>query len=564
MTTYEWVVPEPLSKDALAALGDFSRPIAEALCRRGFTDRDAANRFLSAEGGGRIDPFRLKGMDAAADRLARAVADQEPIVVYGDYDADGVAATALMLLALKAAGAQVAHYIPNRFDEGYGLNIEAIRSIASAGTQLMVTVDCGIRSIEEVAGAEASGMDVVLTDHHHPGPELPPAYAIVNPNQPGDAYPFRGLSGVGLAYKLIKALEDRLPGRGVDAESYLDLVAVGTVADVSPLVDENRWLVSHGLVHIRQHSRPGMAALIDVARLKASSLLASNIAFGLGPRINAAGRLDSAELALSLLTAEDVRTAAPLARKLDEANRKRQKLTRSMVEIARTAGPWRADEAPVVFAVDPSFNEGVVGLAASRLVEEFLRPALVARSHGGLIKGSARSVPGFHITEALEACSDLLERFGGHAAAAGFVLKEESLDPLLERLMGVIEAVGVPELEKPILTVDAEVSASELDEALLDDLERFEPTGEGNAQPVFFLRGLRVVDKRAVGANGAHLKLTLASDRRVWDAIAFRQGGRAEKLPSRVDAVFHFERNEYLGRITPQLHVLDLRPAASS
>jgi single-stranded-DNA-specific exonuclease len=561
MTTYEWIVPDPMPESARAAFGDFSRPVAQTLFTRGFTDKPTAERFLAPDSGALRDPFDLLGMRDAADRVLAAIAASESIVVYGDYDADGVTATALMLSALRSAGAQVSHYIPNRFDEGYGLNLEAVQAISQTGARLMITVDCGVRSVREVARAVELGMDVVLTDHHHPGPELPPALAIVNPNQPGEAYPFGGLSGVGLAYKLAKALDSRLGG--VNADGYLDLVAVGTVADVSPLIDENRLLVARGIEQLRRNPRLGLGALIRLSRLDRGNLLAGDIAFGLGPRINAAGRLGTADTALALLMAEDPEEADRLAQELEAANRKRQKLTRSIVESARGAGPWRADDAPVIFAIDPSFNEGVVGLAASRLAEEFLRPAFVARRHDGSIKGSARSVPGFHITQALEACADLLVRFGGHAAAAGFEFREDNLDALLDRLGGVVESMGVPKPDRPRLTVDGEVDAAELDDALLRDLDRFEPTGEGNPRPVFLARAMRIVEKRTVGSNAAHLKLVLASDRRVWEAIAFRQGDRLPRLPPKVDAVFHFERNEYMGRVTPQLNVLDMRAAES-
>ncbi len=558
MTAYDWIVPDPAPEAALAAFDGISHPVAQALHTRGFTDKDAADRFLAIDSAVMRDPFLMKGMHRAAERVAAAVAAGDEIVVYGDYDADGVTATALMCLALESAGARFSHYIPNRFEEGYGLNLDAVRSIGQSGARVLVTVDCGVRSVDEVALARSLGMDVILTDHHHPGPELPPALAIVNPNQPGDDYPFGGLSGVGLAYKLVKALEPLLPG--ITADDYLDLAAVGTVADVSPLVDENRWLVARGIEQMRSKPRVGLEALIRAARLNRTTLLAGNIAFGLGPRINAAGRLDSAEGALLLLMAVESGDAERLAQALDSANRKRQTLTRSMVETARGVGPWSADESPVIFAIDESFNEGVVGLAASRLAEEYLRPAFVACRHAGLIKGSARSVPGFHITQALEACSDLLVRFGGHAAAAGFVLKEDDLESLLERLGEVVETMGIPHPGRPELTIDAEVTAEQLDDRLLGELDQFEPTGEGNPQPVFLIRGLRVAEKRAVGANAAHLKLTLASDRRMWEAIAFRQGDLMARLPIRVDTVFHFERNEYMGRVTPQLNVLDLRP----
>jgi single-stranded-DNA-specific exonuclease len=562
MKRYEWVVPRPMPEGAKDAFGGVSRPVAQVLHTRGFGTLAEAEAFLAPGGTRPRDPFELKGMSRAVDRVADAIASGERIFVYGDYDADGVTATALMLLALRSVGADVEHYIPNRFNEGYGLNLDAVQAIYDRDARVLLTVDCGVRSIEEVARAKALGMDVILTDHHHPGPALPPAVSIVNPNQPGDETPFGGLSGVGIAYKLVSALGSRMDG--IDADDLLDLVALGTVADVSPLVDENRWLVSSGLARMRDKPRAGVEALIRVSRLNQAKLQASDIAFRLGPRINAAGRMDSAESALELLVADSPAAAGRLAKDLEAANRKRQNLTRSIVEAARGAGPWSGDQAPLVFAIDPAFNEGVVGLAASRLAEELLRPVLVAKREAGLIKGSARSIPGFHITEALEACSDLLVRFGGHAAAAGFVLREDDLDALLTRLREVAEAMGVPQLDRPALSVDARVAVAELSYSLLEELDRFEPTGEGNPRPVFMAEGLQVIEARTVGSDGAHLKLTLAGDRQLIEAIAFRQGDRLPELSDRVDVVFHFERNEYMNRVTQQMNVLDLRPAESS
>ena len=288
MRTYEWDLPAPVSDGALSEFGDLPAAIARVLIGRGFEGYASAQQFLDAAGPPLRDPFALKNMDAAVARLRRAIDEREPLVVYGDYDADGVTATALMVSALRQLGGAAEHYIPNRFEEGYGLNSAAIEKLHAQGTALIVTVDCGIRSVNEVSQARRLGMDVILTDHHHPGPELPPANAIINPNQPDDDYPFGGLSGAGLAYKLVGALSSGTAGSL--AELYLDLVALGTVADVSPLIDENRTLVALGLDHLRRQPRPGLDALVELAGLTKSSLMATNIAFGLAPRINAAGR----------------------------------------------------------------------------------------------------------------------------------------------------------------------------------------------------------------------------------------------------------------------------------
>lgn len=553
-----WRRPEPLPDSVDRALQAFTPPLRSVLFGRGFQSAVEARHFLSKSTDRLHDPFELPGMEQATGLLLKAMEAKTPIVVYGDYDADGVTATALLLEFLRSLGGRVTHYLPDRFEEGYGLNRQAVRRLAAEGCQLLLTVDCGVRALSEVEEAKSAGMSVLLTDHHHPGASLPAADSIVNPRLPTASYPFPGLAGVGLAYKLAQALAVRL-GRKTP-EALLDLVALGTVADLAPLVDENRVLVARGLEVLNRGGRPGLEALRGVARLASGRVTSTNIAFGLGPRLNAAGRMESAEQALALLLAQQESEAKPAADHLNRLNRQRQQETRDGYALAQEVLGPEGGEQPVLLVRHPSFHDGVVGLVASRLTESYYRPALVAREDAELVKGSARSIPGYHITEALETCSDLLLDFGGHAAAAGFSLKKTDFADFHRRLQAHAEATFGEEPPERTLEIDAIVQLNEMNEEVLAGLDEFEPFGQGNEAPVFATYGVRVLDMRPVGRDGSHLKMTLSDGGRGHEAIAFRLGDRAGRIRDRVDLAFRYEWNEYLGHRSPQLNVVDLKP----
>lgn len=560
MREKRWILPEKPPDWVEAALADYPPIHRQILFRRGITSATQAERFLAGSEPEVSDPMLLNGMDRAVRRLAEGIQSRERIVIYGDYDADGVTASALLVEGLEKLGASVKVYFPNRIDEGYGLNREAMKLLAGQGAQLIVSVDCGMRALDEVELANRLGLDVIITDHHHPGASLPPAYAIVNPLQPGDAYPFKSLAGVGLAYKLLMALIDHL-GQA-PADGGLDLVALGTVADLATLEGENRYLVRQGLRAINATRRPGLLALMETSGHKPGHVDAAAIGFGLGPRINAAGRIESAYRALELLLAHDMASAQPLAEALDAANRKRQALTQLVVE--RAESKWQDREPPnVLLSADPEFHEGVVGLAAARLAERFHRPAIVGRMGERSTRASARSIEGFHITEALEECGHLLLRFGGHAAAAGMEIPNENLPMLEEKLELLFEERADPSKLDPELQIDAVVSFEDLVGGLLEFQDNLAPFGMGNPMPALCTPEVEVMSKRTVGAGGKHLKLMLKQGGRPFDAIAFRMGDRTGGLPGRIDVVYHLERNHYLGYETLQLNVQDLRPAAS-
>jgi single-stranded-DNA-specific exonuclease len=568
-----WNIPPRITPEADSALQAFPPLLRQALYNRGFADDASARAFLRGEPYHNTDPFQMTDMGSAIERIQYAVEHNEPVAIYGDYDVDGVTATALLVEAMKHLGADVRGYIPNRFDEGYGLNNSALDDLKAQGVKLVITVDCGIRSPNEAAHARTLGLDLIISDHHHPDNDnLPPALAVINPKRHGDAYPDKDLAGVGIAYKIAEALlSDKERGTNnenknasfITLDSLLDLVALGTVADLAPLVGENRVLVKKGLRQMSQTKRQGLFSLAAVSELNLKKVNAGHIGFMLGPRLNAAGRLKEALAAFDLLTTSDVFKAGELAQQLDMQNRERQRITREMQtraeEIALSSDP----DAHLLFAAHEDFNSGVVGLAASRLTDKYYRPAIVASKGAEETRGSCRSIPEFHITDALDQCADLLVRHGGHAAAAGFTVKNENLEALVARLKTIAgEKLSGTEL-KPTLTADAEVDLSEMrPEVYEKGLKYLEPTGYGNREAAFVARNVKVKTSRTVGADAKHLKLTLEDAKGVvHDCIGFKLGDWHKSMPPRVDVFFTYEPNEYNGRVTYQLNLKDIKKA---
>jgi single-stranded-DNA-specific exonuclease len=565
MHTKRWVISPPITPVAEEALVRFPSILKQILFNRGMGNYDEASAFLRALPGFDTDPFQLTDMDTAVDRILFAMEHNEPIAVYGDYDVDGVTATALLVDALNALGANVRHYIPNRFEEGYGLNKDALDSLKAEGVKLVITVDCGIRSPDEALHAQAIGLDLIISDHHHPdGDNLPTAYAVINPKQHGDLYPDKDLAGVGIAYKIAEALMQKMNGRAANLKlgDLLDLVALGTVADLAPLVGENRSLVRKGLRQIRETKRQGLYSLASVAKTQIGKITAGNIGFMLGPRLNASGRLESALASFELLTTTDIMRAGQLAQQLDVQNYHRQTLTRSTQEQAQTIAMSEDPEAFLLFAAHESFNPGVVGLAASRLTELFYRPAIVASKGAEETRGSCRSIPEFHITDALDLCKDLLVRHGGHAAAAGFTVRNENLAEFVTRLKEIARDQLEGKDLRHVLSADMEIPLSQLSFEVLSHLEYLEPTGYGNPDAVFVSRDVRIKTSRTVGAEGKHLKVTFEDERGVaFDSIGFRMGHLQHSLPQRVDAMYNIEVNEYNGRKSLQLNLKDIKAA---
>jgi single-stranded-DNA-specific exonuclease len=548
----------------------------QVLYNRGLRSAEEVTAFLRGEDAVQENPYRLPDMARAVTRLLRAIAEEETICVYGDFDADGVSATALMTTALQAAGAKAGAYIPDRVDEGYGLNREAIAHIAEKA-QVMVTVDCGMRSVDEVAYAQSLGMDVIVTDHHSIGPVLPPAIAVINPRRRDGPSTFDQLAGAGVAYRLAQAVlraaaqHDRYRVAPADVEaieqSLLDYVAIGTVADMMPLLGENRSLVRRGLQQLNRTERPGLLALMHQADLRPGTVNATAIAFRLGPRINAAGRLAHANLAYRLLRTDDPSEAYTLTVELEALNQQRRSLTEDAEDLAaEQVEPQLAQSAPLLLVRSPEIVSGVVGLVAGRLVERYYRPAVVVEEGDEECRGSARSVEEFDISRALDELSHLLVRHGGHSRAAGFTVETANLSTFERELRAIAERElsDLGEL-RPTLYVDAAVSLDEINWGVLEQFARLEPTGHDNPAPLLLSRGVRVREARAVG-GGKHLKLIVDNgpSSPVLDAIAFREGEWARMLAegSLIDIVYELQANEWQGRQRLQLNVTDIRIAA--
>ncbi|MCB8989078.1 MAG: single-stranded-DNA-specific exonuclease RecJ [Chloroflexota bacterium] len=565
----KWQIAPPISQQLRQQYSHLHPTLLQILYNRGLIEPAHIQAFLDGHYLESTDPFLLPDMDKAVARIQQAVEREETVIVYGDFDADGVTSTVLLTQALRGLGLnrqQAQPYIPDRVDEGYGLNIDALTTLRQEkGADLVITVDCGIRSVAEVAHANTLGLDMIVTDHHSLGPTLPPALALINPKHPASRYPETMLAGVGIAFKLAQALRQTMPERAqFDEAELLDLVAIGTVADLAPLLGENRKLVQDGLAVLNQAKRPGVAALAHVSGVRPGQMTAESIGFGLGPRINAAGRLDHAYTAARLLAVNNDLMANQLANELNNLNKRRQQLT---AELTAVAEAQISPEAPILIAADNSFLSGVVGLVASRLAEKNYRPAIVIEQGEEESRGSCRSIPEFHITEALDEVADLLVRHGGHAQAAGFTVRNENLPTFITRITEIAQSKLAGLELHPTITIDAQIRLHDVDWALHDHLAQLEPTGYANATPVFLSRGVEVVHHRRVGGDGAHLQLRLSSGEetdgsgyRVIPAIAFRQGDWADCLPQYIDIVYTIGLNEWNGRRNLQLMVQDIKP----
>ena len=571
MMQKEWVAAPPAPQSWLDECRDLHPVLAQILFNRGFDNPADAQRFLYEKDLSE-DPYDMKDMEKAVARISQAIAAGESMAVYGDFDADGVTAAALMMQVLQALGGQADVYFPDREKEGYGLNTPALLSLAEQGHRLIITVDCGIRSVDEVRDARQAGLDMIVTDHHTIGPEMPPALAVINPQQ-ADCKGSEALAGVGVAFMLAKALllhqwrTDRAGyPEGLRQSDLLDLVAIGTVADVVPMDDSlNRRLVAHGLNTINEMRRPGIKALAAIAGLNPGQIKASHIGFVLGPRINAAGRLADARIAYNLLTAASIDEARAYAQTLDDAqklhqiNRKRQELTHQ-AEAAIREQVNDVEGLPLIFAGDENFHPGIVGLVASRLVEEYYRPAIIFQRDDEQSRASCRSIPEFNIAHALDECADLLIRHGGHAMAAGFTVDNRNIDVLHERLTQFAAATFDGQNLRPTLRIDHELDLDDLSADLVESMEILEPTGQKNPAAIFMSQGLKVSDCRTVGKEGKHLKLKFGRHGKApIDAIGFGLGDWAKKRPQLIDAAYHLEINEWNGNRRLQMRLLDIR-----
>ena len=561
----KWVLADPIPDDCRTKLDRWqSEPVLQQLFwNRKLTSEEEAMGFVRYQMSHDADPHKLADMTSAVERILDAVDTGQLIAIYGDYDVDGVTATLLLKQGLEAYGAEVVYYIPDRHLEGYGIHSDVLKRFAEQGVDLVISVDCGISAFEEVQQSNGLGMDFIVTDHHQISSELPEALAVINPNRPDCEYPENILSAVGISYKLVQALWSvKSPQNShKPLSNFLDLVALGTVADLAPLIGENRYMVQAGLEIINTNPRLGIKALLGVSR-SSGFVSAQTIGFQLGPRINAVGRIGNASRALSLLATKSDQEAVEIAQELEKYNRERQRMTRDMTSAALelSAKTYTTGESHILFAEHEDFHNGLVGLVAARLCQEYYLPAVVGQRKEGYIIGSARSISEFHISNAFKDCSNLLEKYGGHAAAAGFTIKQENWTKFVEHL----ESIAADTLKdvdlRPVLNIDAEVQASDITQRLVSQQSFFEPSGIANPQPIFMWRGAHILSKRNVGRDDKHLKLKFEGGQNgSLDAIGFGLGDRYAELNEKADLVFALEINEWNGHTNEQLNVKDIR-----
>ncbi|HZJ76817.1 MAG TPA: single-stranded-DNA-specific exonuclease RecJ [Oscillospiraceae bacterium] len=545
---------------------NIARPVAKVLLNRNIENCDEAEKFLCPTIDQLYDPFLLKDMDRVVNRIAEAIKSEEKICIYGDYDADGVASVSVMLKYFDSIDYPVSFYIPDRSEEGYGLNKEAIKKIANNGIELIITVDCGISSADEVGFANDLGIDIIITDHHECQEILPGAYAIINPMQEGCTYPFDKLCGCGLALKLIQALTPEVIFKR-SIYNYLDITAIATVADVVPLVDENRVIVKNGLDYMPKSENLGIQALLNISGLSDRKLNTGHIAFGIAPRINAAGRISVAQTGVELFTTADAGKAIELAQLLDAENKQRQQIEENIlneaIDIIENDPKYADDKVLVIY--NENWHTGVVGIVASHIVEKYYRPTIVLGVEDNTAKGSARSIPGFNLFESMDRCRDLFIKFGGHHQAAGLSISIDNLEIFRERINIIAEEILTGEDLIPKVMYDDMLQIRDIDERLINELECLEPFGIANPSPKFVIKSSFPINMRGVGSDKKHLKFKLLSDDGYIDCIGFRLGG-FEKLitdSDKIDIIFIPGYNVYGGNRCIQLNVRDIKISES-
>ena len=539
--------------------------IARLLAHRGLTEPEAARRFLSSSLRADLpSPFLMTGMERAAERLASAVARGELICVWGDYDVDGTTGTAALVCFLREIGCKAIYYIPHRINEGYGLNAEGIQLLHAQGVRVVVSVDCGVSNYQEIELAQSLGIDVVVVDHHQPPELLPPALAILNPHQSACSFPDKGLCGAGLAFYLIIGLRAKLRDAGFfngaevpDIRRCLDVVTLGTIADMVPLRGVNRVLTRRGLEVLGGSTRPGILALKQVAGVAAGKITAGQVGFRLGPRINAAGRMDAALKVVEMLTTDSADEARRIAEELDAHNRERQATEAKVLRAAmEQAGAEIGGRYSLVLGQE-GWHPGVLGIVASRIVERFYRPTVVVGFHEGVGKGSARGIRGFHMVEAFRGCGEFLEKFGGHEYAAGLTIRRENFSAFAERFEETARRSLTPEHLSPVIDVDAQLDFSQIGVELLRQIGELEPFGIGNPEPVFMTRGVEICERKDIN-GGSRFKLRHAG--RTFGAVAFGLEERwPETSPAKIDIVYRLNENEWNGTYAVELRLVDGR-----
>jgi len=558
---YLWRFPPPVPVDVENELDTFSPAIQSVLYQRGICTLEDALNFLLPKAPGWYAKIDLLHVDKACQLIMDAIKQKERIAVYGDYDADGITSTALVTLALQELGAIVTPYIPDRQNEGYGLNKAAIKSLSEQGASLLITVDNGIRSLKEVDYANSLGLKVIITDHHTPGSSLPLAAALLNPKIPDDPYPNKNLAGVGVAYKLISALSQYEPH--LNPDDYLDLVAIGTVADIVPLTGENRYLVRQGFSKINIKNRQSIQSLINISGNVNKKIKSSDISFQIAPRLNSSGRLDSesALTPLNLLLSSDIDDCSNYAQKIEIHNDKRKSLSR---ELEKRVEKLILEEKPLpqlIIFFAPDVSIGLAGITAGYLSRKYNLPAIIGQTGNHTTTASCRSIPDFDIIKALDTCQDLFVHYGGHSLAAGFTIENYRIPQLKDILHDRARIQLAGSIHLPSLEIDAEVSLKDLDSSLYAEIEKLEPTGPGNPLPVLVTKKLKAIKPRRIGLNSDHLKMVVSDGNNSIDSIGFGLGDLYFDLPPVFDLAYHLTLNDYRGTKMLQIQILDLIPS---
>lgn len=533
--------------------------LATILVNKNIIDKEKIRLFLEPNRNDFYDPYLINDMDIATDRIIKAINNQEKVIIYGDYDVDGITSITVLKSFLKDVGLQASYYIPNRLEEGYGLNKDAINKIAEQGYTLMITVDCGITAIEEVEYANSLGIETIITDHHEPGEELPNALAVIDNKRKDSKYPFRELAGVGVAFKVSQALSKKLNLKEETYLKYLDIVCVGTISDIVPLVDENRVITKLGMLLVKQTKNLGLRSILNSSGYRQINSMA--ISFGVAPRINACGRLGDAEEALKLLLSTDIYEVNKLTNKLNEHNRQRQEIEKSISkEAIEKIENEKLNENRTIVVGGKNWHHGVIGIVSSKITEKYFKPSiLLSLEENGIAKGSGRSIPGFDLHEALMKCEDLLDKFGGHSMAVGLTLKQENLSEFYKRFEDFAKESKIEEIV-PIINVDAKIELSDINKKVIEDLKQLEPFGEANKMPIFALKNVKIDSIRSL-SDGKHLKLTLREKNQVISAIGFNIGNLVNeyKIGDRIDIAGTLEINTYNGMENLQINIKDVK-----
>ena len=531
--------------------------LATILSNRDITEKEQIEKFLNPKRNDFYNPYEMLDMEIAVKRIIKAIEDKEKIIIYGDYDVDGITSVTVLKSFLEERGITIAEYIPNRLEEGYGLNKKAVKEIADQKYNLMITVDCGISAIEEIEYANSLGIETIITDHHEPGNELPKALAVIDAKRKDNTYPFRNLAGVGVVFKLIQAISIELGLEEKEYLKYLDIVCIGTISDIVPLVDENRVIVKLGLKLVEQTKNLGLKEILESTGY--NKIDSTTISFGVAPRINACGRMGHQEEALKLFLSKDKNEVIELTQKLNEYNRIRQETEKNIYnEAIEQIEQIDLDKQHTIILMGKNWHHGVIGIVSSKITELYFKPSILLCEEGEEGKGSGRSIPGFDLYEALTECNELIEKFGGHSMAVGINVKKDNFEKFKEKFEEIAKQKHIEEIV-PILKIDALINLDEIDKNIVESLKELEPFGEENKMPLFAIKNLKIDSIRAL-SEGKHLKLTLKDNKNIINAIGFNLGYMSNeyKIGDKIDVVGNLEINTFNGVDNIQINLKDV------